>query len=67
MLESKLEFLKDYTLSENKNIRIVSYNEVRDIGSDKIPRSWFKIFENNDNDKRIELLLNEWKNSHLLR
>lgn len=54
--------MKDYTLSENKNIRIVSYNEVRDIGSDKIPRSWFKIFENNDNDKRIELLLNEWKN-----
>ncbi|MDR0266769.1 SMI1/KNR4 family protein [Paenibacillus sp.] len=60
-MESKLEFLKEYTLSENQSIKIVPYNQVRNIGSEVIPKSWFNIFVNNETDKRIELLLEVWR------
>lgn len=61
-MESKLDFLKDYTLSENKNIKIVLSDEIKDIGSEIIPKSWVNIFKNNDTNTRIELLLEVWKN-----
>lgn len=60
-MEPKLEFLKEYTLSNNLNIIIVPFYQVRDIGSELIPKSWFTIFENNEKDKRIELVLEVWK------
>ncbi|CAH1202492.1 hypothetical protein PAECIP111893_01808 [Paenibacillus plantiphilus] len=60
-MESKLEFLKEYTLSENQNIKIIPFHEVRGIGSEMIPKSWFNIFEHKDTDRRIELLLEVWK------
>ncbi|WP_336047112.1 SMI1/KNR4 family protein [Solibacillus ferritrahens] len=60
-METKLKFLKEYTLSKNQNIEIIPYQMVREIGPGLIPNSWCDIFENNDNEKRKELLLKEWK------
>lgn len=60
-MESKLEFLKEYTLSENQDVKIIPFDQVREIGSGIIPNSWFDIFKNNETDRRIESLLEVWK------
>jgi len=60
-MESKLDFLKEYSLSKNPNIEIIPFHQVREIEPRSIPNSWFDIFENSDNKKRKELLLKVWK------
>lgn len=56
-MDKKLEFLLKY----NQDVEIISFNEMNKIDSMIIPSIWDKIFREKDVTKRIQYLLNIWK------
>lgn len=60
-MEQKLEYLKKYTMRKDGYIRLIPDEEIIHIGM--IPESWLKIFGEKVTQKRIEILLDLWKDN----
>lgn len=56
-MENKLRFLKEY----NEDIEIIPYNYMDNIDISIMPSTWYEIFREKNIRKRIEFLLNIWK------
>ncbi|MED3122634.1 SMI1/KNR4 family protein [Bacillus wiedmannii] len=55
-MDQKLTYLKRY----NKNVRILTIDEISRLGDNEIPIEWRELFYNDDIKGRIDLLLNIW-------
>ncbi|WP_458415042.1 SMI1/KNR4 family protein [Schinkia sp. CFF1] len=56
-MEEKLTYLKKY----NKNVRILTVDEISILDCNVLPIEWKKIFYNEDIKVKIDLLLNLWE------
>ncbi|MFD2130310.1 SMI1/KNR4 family protein [Pseudogracilibacillus auburnensis] len=58
MNEEKLEFLNKYTLDKNIQIELVELENINEIF---IPDYWIKLFSENSNEERIQMIINHWE------
>lgn len=58
-MESKLEFLKEY--SDEVEIEIIPYYDMDKIDYTLIPKEWYELFAEKDSKKRIESVMGIWK------
>ena len=56
-METKLEFLRKY----KRYVQITSTDEIKRIEQNKIPKSWYGLFSEENMDKKINFLLEIWK------
>lgn len=53
----KIEFLRKY----KRNVQLISYDKFNKLEHDKIPNSWYELFQEKNIDKRVEIIISIWK------
>lgn len=61
-MEEKLKFLKEYSMKNNPDIRIIAYNEMDTVPLNSIPELWGIIFREKEQNKRKNMIMDIWKN-----
>ena len=56
-MEQKLGFLRKY----KRNAQLISYHEINELDCGKMPNSWYKLFQEENADQRVEIILSLWK------
>ena len=56
-MEQKLGFLRKY----KRNAQLISCHEINKLDCGKIPNSWYKLFQEENVDQRVEIILSLWK------
>lgn len=56
-MDEKLSYLRNY----NEHVRLLTIDEVSRLGVHEIPNEWRKMFNQDDIQARIDLLLNVWR------
>lgn len=60
-LDEKLEYIKKHCKKRAPEIKLYLANEVSEVSKGKIPEMWYKIFAEEDIDKRKDMVLGVWK------
>ena len=56
-MEQKLEYLRKYS----KDVSLVSFDKIDNIGIGLLPNTWRDLFKNKDKKIRINILLDMWR------
>lgn len=56
-MEEKLKFLKEYSMKNNPDIRIIAYNEMDTVPLNSIPELWGIIFREKEQNKRKNMIM----------
>ncbi|EJS69434.1 hypothetical protein ICW_02373 [Bacillus wiedmannii] len=56
-MEQKLGFLRKY----KRNAQLISCHRINELNCEKIPNSWYELFQEENVDKRVESILSIWK------